>query len=264
MTLLEKIMMHLYRLAIVGLLILSSGYAASYPIGYVPTNVTFQRVYAVRIGNLQGSAFTIDVDNKQYLVTARHLFRDNSTSQNISIFFDTAWANIQVKLVVPLVDSFDVAVLAPPFQLSPTADLITTIDKIVIGQEMFFLGFPSMLRSIDKGLVNRGYPLAFVKKAVLSAIGLGRFGNKMLYLDGHNNPGFSGGPVVFWNQGYNKQCIAGVISGFRGERLLKPDNTRTLVPTDSLFGNSGIILATPIDVALDMITRNPIGAKIAK
>ena len=38
----------------------------------------------------------------------------------------------------------------------------------------------------------------------------------VLYLDGHNNPGFSGGPVIFAN--YSKQDrlqIAGVVSGCR-------------------------------------------------
>jgi hypothetical protein len=35
--------------------------------------------------------------------------------------------------------------------------------------------------------MNRNFPLPFVKKALLSAMANGYY-----YLDGHNNPGFSG------------------------------------------------------------------------
>ena len=63
----------------------------------------------------------------------------------------------------------------------------------MLSQDVYFLGFPYDLTN-DGGTINRNFPIPLIKKGILSAIQVGEV--KTLLLDGHNNPGFSGGPVV--------------------------------------------------------------------
>jgi len=71
----------------------------------------------------------------------------------------------------------------------------TTAD-MVIGQDVFFLGFPYNYDSLLQQSPFGNTPIPFVKKACMSAI-IKSGEDILLLLDGHNNPGFSGGPVCF-------------------------------------------------------------------
>ena len=80
----------------------------------------------------------------------------------------------------------------------------------------------------------------------------------MMLLDGHNNPGFSGGPVFFTSRDDQLPKVAGVISGFRynWEPIFLQGQ-----PTDLSFQyNTGIIVAWSIAHAVEIINGNPIGA----
>ncbi len=76
-------------------------------------------------------------------------------------------------------------------------------------------------------------------------------------LDGLNNPGFSGGPVIapdmfspFTN--VRAQKLIGVISAYRSEETpLSVDGKLLANATTST--NTGIIIATPIEAAADLI-----------
>ena len=62
--------------------------------------VTFNvldRVFFVR-GLMYGTAFTIDVDSKQYLVSARHVTGDNATISSLKLFHDDKWKDLRVTL----------------------------------------------------------------------------------------------------------------------------------------------------------------------
>ena len=68
-----------------------------------------------------------------------------------------------------------------------------------------------------------GYPLPLVKEALLSGMNSDDSGKvSSMYLDGYNNPGFSGGPVV--RRDYSKAELTysavGVISGFVPEIVM--------------------------------------------
>ncbi len=243
------------------------------------------KVYAIEVRNQRATAFTVDVDDRQYLVTAAHLFRTDSINWNgdtisvhaevdsIGLYTDSAWLRLPVKHVHSPCDSVDVAVLALPIQLSPSLRLEPTADDLVFGQDVFFLGFPltAMLRTPDAGLINRGFPFPFIKKAILSAQRIDENGVKIFYLDGHNNRGFSGGPAVFWNpkaEGFN---VFGVVAAYISEHdrifrvVPQADSTYRLEPIPGAVyqTNTGIVLVTDISVAVDMIRANPIGAKLS-
>ena len=99
----------------------------------------------------------------------------------------------------------------PTFKSLPHP-LSTSDAGIIFGQDVCFLGFPYCLHT-ELGEVNRNFPLPFIKKSTFSASD-----DKwnVLYLDGDNNPGFSGGPVVFLQQQKpsKKSSVAGVILDF--------------------------------------------------
>jgi hypothetical protein len=149
----------------------------------------------------------------------------------------------------------DISVLALGFQLSPTRPLTPTGAGIGFGQDVYFLGFPYNLFT-DIGANNRDFPVPFIKKAIVSSIT--KVGDaEVTFLDGHNNPGFSGGPVVFVPPGQRDFRVAAVISGYRFERepVFVGDQ-----PTNLAYRyNTGIIIAYGIRHAVDLAQSNPIG-----
>ncbi|MER9410652.1 hypothetical protein [Mesorhizobium sp. M0589] len=108
---------------------------------------------------------------------------------------------------------------------------------LIYGQEVYFLGFP--FGWTGHFHTHDGYPLPFVKRATASL-----FDPVLLYLDGHNNPGFSGGPVVFHPPNQNDFRIAGIISGYRtATEVIKIGE---IVTEFSTTVNTGIIHSYPL------------------
>ena len=104
--------------------------------------------------------------------------------------------------------------------------------------------------------MNRLFPLPLVKKGIVSAI-VKNENMSIVLIDGHNNPGFSGGPVVFDvpDKGLH---IAGVISSYRYDyqEVIDDEGKRTRYRAMS---NTGIVLAHNIKHAIDAIEQNPNG-----
>ena len=75
--------------------------------------------------------------------------------------------------------------------------------------------------------------------------------NILLLLDGHNNPGFSGGPVCFSTPTQDLMTIAGVISGYRYHKKAIIDENDNPQP-HYWKENTGIIYAYSIKHAVDI------------
>lgn len=75
----------------------------------------------------------------------------------------------------------------------------------------------------------------------------------VLYIDGFNNPGFSGGPIVFWDFGSRTYQIAGVVKGYAFESAKTMVNG-TAVDTPILV-NSGILIGYSIHHAIQAIEK---------
>ncbi|MDA3800191.1 MAG: trypsin-like peptidase domain-containing protein [Kiritimatiellae bacterium] len=224
----------------------------------ITTNV-IHRTFHIRIGDSIATCFTVDLDGKQYLVTAKHVVKDISDKATVSIFHDKQWKNINVSLVGHGSGEIDISVLCADFQLSPTYPLETSMGGIIYGQDVFFLGFPYGMTG-ELGKVNRNFPLPFVKKAIVSCINTAPNGVQMLFLDGHNNPGFAGGPVIFKEPNGKNFKVAGVICAYRSEE--EPIYQGTQKVPLAYRCNTGIIIAYGIKHALDLINNNPIGFKL--
>ena len=82
-----------------------------------------------------------------------------------------------------------------------------------------------------------------------------------MILDGHNNPGFSGGPVVCHIADRNNELtVIGVVSGYRADSipvLHKGKETELIYQY-----NTGLVIAYKINLALELINENPIGAEL--
>ena len=220
----------------------------------ITTNI-LRRTFQFSFGEDQGTCFTIDYDNRQYIVTARHLVKPITDSATIRIKHEKIWKDCPVDLVGHGEGEVDISVLAAGIQISPQYPLPPTSAGLTLGQDVYFLGFPYGLTS-EIGELNRNFPLPLVKKATMSAMD---FNPNLFLLDGHNNRGFSGGPVVFSEVGKPgaQLSVAGVISGYhsRMEPVYLEDKRTTL----EFKYNTGIILAYGIKHAVDLISQNPIG-----
>jgi hypothetical protein len=136
-----------------------------------------------------------------------------------------------------------------------------TSAGVVYGQDVHFLGFPYGLLG-KYTLTHQGYPHPFVKKATVSLFQ----SDEIFLLDGHNNPGFSGGPVVFSDHAWttNNKVFA-VISEYMSvdQPVLAKDDTGHAEPSQSLVvdSNTGIIVAWAVDFAVQLARANPIGVQ---
>lgn len=224
------------------------------------SNNALQRTFRMQFGASTATCFTIDVDSKQYLITARHALPTNEESITIQLQHENTWKDLECKMVGTAPDDIDIVVLAPPHCISPSYPLEPTTKDLFLSQDVHFLGFPYGLQA-EVGSHNADFPLPLVKKACISMLALQPEKTKILLLDGHNNPGFSGGPVVFSPNG-NIQImrVAAVISGYRYElnKVFLEEKETDL----SVRYNTGIIIAYPIDYAVELIKANPIGANI--
>jgi len=211
------------------------------------------RILFIRYGNHTGSAFTIEINEQQYIITARHIVENIREEDNIFIYYDLGWNDLKVKTISFDDPKFDVIVLVPDFQITPKTDIKFTMDGLCIGQDIYFLGFPFGLKT-EVGELNSNFPLPFVKKGTCSAIDSTDKEFKKIWIDGFSNPGFSGGPIVFKDYSSGNFKIAGLLKGHLSEKVDIYSNNN-IDTNDFVEINSGIILGISINSIIDRINR---------
>ena len=211
----------------------------------------------MKVGQETGTAFTIEEDGREYLVTARHIAKPLQGTCQIELFKDQGWSPLQVTTVGHAPGDVDISVLAYSERLTPERPLPLPASSkgLTYGQDAYFLGFPYGIS--DMFLRETGHPLPFVKRATVSTL----FGKPYL-LDGHNNPGFSGGPVVFCPPGSQKFQVAAVVRGYRSVRRPVHDDENRETEFH-LRENTGIIVAYDVNEAVALIRANPIGLALS-
>ena len=224
----------------------------------------FRRTFFIKFGNSKGTAFAIDIENRQYLITARHVVEGVNDKDKIEIYHEKTWKPISIVVVgmgkAEKLDT-DIAVLATDVKLAPSHPLPATADELVFGQRVYFLGFPFGLHTTTK--ISNGYPIPIVKGALMSGTEEDNGTRGVVFLlDGHNNPGFSGGPVVFKSAEKHELefKVLGVVSGFRTENI--PITFMGKKTELASKANTGIIVCPSIKQATEMIRANPIGFEL--
>ena len=220
------------------------------------TNNILQRTFRIRHGDETGTCFTVDIHNRRYLVTARHLVEEIRSRGAVDIQHDGKWVPIKVELVAHGEGLVDLSVLAPQTLFGAPHQLVVTTAHLHLAEEVYFLGFPYGLW-FDAGELNAGFPMPLVKRAAVSAMYLE---SGLLLLDGHNNPGFSGGPVVRrWNG--SEQVVVGVVSGYRSETPYVFDGSGNPGPYRYIM-NTGIVSVYDSRKLNELIAGNPVGMAI--
>lgn len=219
----------------------------------VTTNI-LQRTFLIRYKGNIGTCFTIDVQGKRYLITAKHVVDSIQDDAVVDISHNRDWLPLHVRLVGNCAGNIDVTVLAPQKLFGAPHPLRLTTAGLVLAEDVYFLGFPYGLGMNVKTDLNAGFPLPLVKKAVVSALGLE---DGPMLLDGHNNAGFSGGPVAR-RGAKEEQTVIGVVSGYQYDRQRVRDENGNET-SHTYDTNTGIIIAHDIRHALAIITTNPIG-----
>lgn len=218
------------------------------------TSEIIGRVLRITVGTKKGSAFTMECNGTQFLVTAKHLLEPLNFPNKtiIQILMDNGYNNYDVEIRYPNSPTIDIAVMKlDPYQtLTDFFGNENTTADMCIGQDVFFLGFPYNYDSLLQKSPFGNTPTPFVKKACMSSI-IKSGEDILLLLDGHNNPGFSGGPVCFSSSTKKTMTVAGVISGYQYYHqpvVDKDDNPQSLYWKE----NTGIIYAYSIKHAVDI------------
>lgn len=194
-----------------------------------------QRLLLVKYNSSLGTAFTIEKNKKQYVISAKHVFRELTSTDSIEYFTDHGWKKIRVSPIFCAENNVDIVALKPDKEITLKLPVELGSTGVILSQDAFFLGYPYDLHH-KTTIYMSGSPVPIVKKAVVSAIDTNIPG--AFLLDGHNNPGFSGGPVII-EDSKGKTQIIGVISGY--------------YPDPFTGENSGIIQAYYIDKIIKAI-----------
>jgi hypothetical protein len=227
---------------------------------YEGVNVNIMcRVYELAYGQDQGTGFTVEVDGRQYIVTAKHLFPGTNQLAEVAIRHDKQWETMTVNILRST--DADVAVLVPPLVLTTTHYPIKYgMEGAIFGQEVYFLGFPYGMYTDIPNEMNNGFPMPFIKRGTLSAMSQEPGGHMVIFVDGINNPGFSGGPLVAIDDSTKQMKVLGVVVGYKANADIVFTNN-----IDSGWrsaGNSGIIVCYDIKYAFDEIKKQHGGPKL--
>ena len=88
----------------------------------ITANVIY-RVFRLKVGLETGTAFTIEEEGREYLVTARHLAHSLQGTSEVEIFKDGGWSPLEVTKVGHAPGEVDISVLAPAEGLTPSRPL---------------------------------------------------------------------------------------------------------------------------------------------
>jgi hypothetical protein len=203
----------------------------------------------------QGTGFTLDVEGRQYLVTAKHMVAGLKSEDTIQVRkYDASgslkWVPFKMKIFT-CDDPVDIAVMVPREQLTLSGPMqpVGNAGGPVFGGDVNFVGFPlgmSMeITETTAELPHLTSPFGYVRRAMLSGlknVKIGETTKTEYILDGHNLFGFSGSPVVYrGNDGIPR--VMAVISSFRPDYgpVLTPKQIRPEEATAADYGAGRIV-----------------------
>ncbi|WP_276500772.1 S1 family peptidase [Terrimonas pollutisoli] len=192
------------------------------------------------------TCFLVNKDGQQYFVTAAHLFKSSHKSGDtvlVRMLIQNELKPFDATVYFHANKDIDIAVFKLSEKVTQSIKLLENVSQghgisldttlVGFGMPVFFYGFP--LTNMGTEALGIKFPL--VKKAIVS--GVVKYNRvEVLVLDGHNNVGFSGGPVVAYDSNLKKMCTIGVVSGYFSETK----NVEYKGDKLSFDENSGILL----------------------
>jgi hypothetical protein len=254
-----------------------------------PTNNVMSRMLMLKTKFYKGTVFSIDVDNREYWITAKHMLTGATHPPYGSISEKTVkvellnpggegeqWIPQEFSVIDPGKD-VDIVVLAAakPILDHPLPSPSTDPAGVTFGDGCEFLGFPygfGWRSRLNNSVLSYWWP--YVKRCTISALAVKE--NNICILDGINNHGFSRGPVIYGSG--SAQRVIAAVSGYHLEAVdvnfappadasaQKKEGTRKGAPASPRKSpkavvnvNSGFIYAYGLSYATDAIKANPIG-----
>ncbi len=207
----------------------------------------------------KGTAFAIEVDQVEYLISAQHIFSSNRIAE-IEFRYQEEWRGLPVNVVGSGVAGDDVIVFRAAderFRRVPVGELpVHAVASMVITQDAYVLGYPFDWESYAPGLLGE-WPIPLAKRAVIAGLPT-RSRPRELLLDCQVNPGFSGGPVALKQMrtdhqvGTDQWAFVGVVAAAHCEPMHvesdDEDEIERIVPVPT-----GLSIATSIQCALNII-----------
>jgi S1-C subfamily serine protease len=211
-----------------------------------------QRIFQIKSGSELGTAFALDVENKEYLITALHVVNEAMQISQFEIYRNGTWIPYVVNVVG--VDAVsDIAVFALQERLvRGSLHIEIASDGCVAGQEVFILGYPLGIKGPAVGL---GFPLPIIKRGIAANFYIGPPSG--LFVSASANPGFSGGPVYFVHQETGKATLTAIVIHALGYEVEVKDAADKVI--GKVMTDSNIVQCSYIDSTTKLIKANPIG-----
>jgi hypothetical protein len=217
-------MMHLIRFTFLTLALLPLCYTEAKGEKYNVAGNVFVNTLMIQTSSGQGTGFTIDVDGRQYLITAKHMVNGMGSEGIIGIGKFGSAGGIEFEpyrmQIFRCAGSIDIAVLIPPLRLTTGETMEPTGEtSFIIGQDAYFVGFPFGAYQNARSNGDRARPFGFVKRGLVSGVQYQSAEDAdLILLDGYNIFGFSGSPVTYWELPNGTSpahsYVIAVISGF--------------------------------------------------
>jgi S1-C subfamily serine protease len=212
------------------------------------------RTHMIKVGDLQGTGFGVEYKNKLYFVTARHVAAGLPAKDAvIEVMKAGTWQKVHtIRTLFPPSPDVDIAVFETDEKIPvPYSILMSTdVEGPTLGQQIWFLGYPWGLGSHTQN----GIEIPFIKRGTMSAIDGSNPQAPVIYIDGFNNPGFSGGPIVYWDFKAHAYRILGVVQGYKEETAKMMVNGH--LADTKLLVNSGILIGYSIKHVTEAIESN--------
>jgi S1-C subfamily serine protease len=234
----------------------------------VPTEM-LQRTLPIQAADTGGTGFFTDYQGKLYLLTARHVVAGLPLCRpELRLWYADKWNDFKpTRILYPSSALVDIAVLetnevaTKVFGIPPMGDEA----GLTFGQKVWFLGYPLWSKDFPHGMASSFSQgtriLPFIKSGTMSAIDSSNPDAVVLYVDGFNNPGFSGGPILYWDFRQHAYRIAGVIQGYKSQAAQAIVNG---VSRDTnVLVNSGILVGYSIKHAFQAIKDAKHGVRCA-
>ena len=211
-------------------------------------------VFLLKHNNSTGSSFLIHYNGEKFLLSAKHLFPGLANASSIEFEFsrNKIWnkkSGIGYIHENPNVDV--IAIKINEFEGLDGYNFADIGGVTAFSDSGFFVGFPLGISGEDLSNVNNAFPIPLIKGAIYSGFtDIG--GISVELLDGHNNPGFSGGPVFFRSLTEGQQPVwklLSIVSAYINQ------NNELVTPFGNLqyTTNSGIIISYGVRFIKEML-----------
>ena len=94
------------------------------------------RTFHIKCGARSGACFAVDVDGRQYVVTASHLLKAMTQGAVVDILHGGKWKPLDVQIVGQGPAQVDVTVLALKFRIAlPELDIVPSLDGLELDRK---------------------------------------------------------------------------------------------------------------------------------